>query len=428
MNDCRRRGATSQPMNDCRYRRATSQRTRQRGVSLVESLVAFVVLALGTAAAAHLQGQLRLAGDVARERSEAIRFGQAASEDMRSFATLDGTPGQRSFTDIVSGDASVAAASSPAAHADYRIERRVDDLAFGATKSTRVAVRWHDRSGNEREVLLHSLIAGVAPAYAGSLALATGAVPSAPRGAFERAPALPLSARSLDDGRSAWKPSERGPIALVFDDRTGAIVGRCDGIAATLATRDLSAAALSGCATGRWLLVAGTIRFASTFAPDPAAAREPPLPTSIVLTLRDGDYPAPAACFSEARKTVRYLVGGGLRLDDVAADATAAAAGLAAWDETGDRFLAWHCVVTPRADGRWSGRVVLRGDGWTIGAGSNEHRVCRYLPTSANAIDANIAAASDDVDVGTALLGRNFLVVGGNERCPGDPRTEPYQP
>ena len=102
--------------------------------------------------------------------------------------------------------------------------------------------------------------------------------------------------------------------------------------------------------------------------------------------------------------------------------------GLATWDETGDRFLAWHCVVTPRAEGRWSGRVGMRGDGWTIGTGSNEHRGCRYLPASANAIDANIAAAGDDVDVSVALLGRNFLVVGGNERCPSDPRTEPYQP
>jgi len=276
--------------------------------------------------------------------------------------------------------------------------------------------------------VLYSLIAGIAPAYAGALALATGAVPSAPLGAFERAPTLPLTARRLDGGRSAWKPSEHGPIALVFDDRSGAIVGRCDGIAATLATRDLSAAALSGCTAGRWLLVAGTIRFASRNALDPAGAGEQPLPTAVAITLRDGDYPAPAACFSEARKTVRYLVDGNLRLDDVAVDATAAAAGLVAWDETGDRFVAWHCIVTPRADGRWSGRVVLRGDGWIIGAGGNERRICRYLPASAKAIDANIAAAGEDVDVGAALLGRNFLVVGGSERCPNEPRTEPYQP
>ena len=276
--------------------------------------------------------------------------------------------------------------------------------------------------------MLHSLIAGIAPAYAGSLALATGVVPSAPSGAFERAPTMPLTARRLGDGRCAWKPSERGPMALVFDDRSGAIVGRCDGVASTLATRDLSAPALSGCTTGRWLLVAGTIRFASTTSTDPATAPEAPLPTSVALTLRDGDYPAPAACVSEARKTVRSLVDGSLRLDDVAADATAADRGLAAWDETGDRFLAWHCIVTPRADGRWSGRVALRGDGWTIGAGSDERRVCRYLPASANAIDANIAAAGDDVDVGAVLLGRNFLVVAGSQRCPSEPRTEPYQP
>ena len=140
-------------MTTCPHRGATSRRRRQRGISLVESLVAFVVLALGTAAAAHLQSQLRLSGDVARERSEAIRFGQAASEDMRSFAALDEAPGQRSYTDIVSGDVSVPAASSPAAHADYRIERRIDHLAFGAAKSTRVAVRWRDRGGNEREIM-----------------------------------------------------------------------------------------------------------------------------------------------------------------------------------------------------------------------------------------------------------------------------------
>ena len=414
-------------MTACPHRGAMSHRQRQRGVSLIESLVAFAVLALGTAAAAHLQSQLHAAGDVARERSEAIRLAQGASEDMRAFTVVDRAPGQRSFADITSGDASVSA-SSAAAHADYRIERRIDDVAFGATKSTRAAVRWRDRDGIEREVVLHSFIAAIAPAYAGSLALATGAVPGAPRGAFERAPTLPLTARRLGDGRSAWKPSERGPIALVFDDRSGAVIGRCDAVATTLATRDLSAAAISQCATGRWLLVGGTVRFTSTSPPDAASAHEPPLATAVAITLRDSDYPAPPACFSEARKTVRYVVDGSLHVDDVAADATAAAAGLASWDETGDRFLAWHCVVTPRADGRWSGSVALLGDGWTIGAGRNERRICRYAAAAANAIDANIASARDDVDVGTPLLNRSFLVIRGSDSCPSDPRTEPYQP
>jgi len=409
-------------------RHATSGVRRQRGISLVESLVAFVILALGTAAVAHLQSELRLAGDVARERSEAVRLAQATSEEMRSFAVLDAAPGLHAFGDITSGEASVAAASSPAAaHADYRIVRRIDALAFGAGKSTQVAVQWRDRGGNAREVVLQSFIAGVAPSYAGSLALASGAVTGAPRGAFERALTVPLTARSLGGGRSAWKPSEQAPVALVFDDRTGAVVSRCDGIAASLATRDLSAAALAGCATGSWLLVAGTIRFTSATSPGAAGPPEP-LATAVAIALRDGDYPAPAACFVEARKTVRHVVDGSLRLDDVAADATAAALGLAAWEDTGDRFLAWHCVVTPRPDGRWSGRIELRGSGWAIGAGSNQRRVCRYVPAGGSAIDANIGSAGDDVDIGAALLGRNFVVVPGDERCPSEPRTEPYQP
>jgi type II secretory pathway pseudopilin PulG len=392
-------------------RPSTPLRTRQRGVSLLESLVAFVVLALGTAAVAQLQSHLRLAADVARERSEAVRLGQQAFEDLRSFAALDDAPGRRTYAGIESGDTDVAASSST--HADYRIERRIDDLGFGATKGTRVAVRWSDRSGATREVVLHSFIAGVAPAYAGSLALATGAITSAPRGAYERAPTLPLTARNLGDGRSAWMPIEGGTTALVFDNRTGAVVGRC-GAAAILATRDLSADALTACAAGRWLLAAGTIRFTSATPPDAAAAREPPLATAVAIALRDGDYPTPAACFTEARKTVRFVVAGSLHLEDVAADATAAAAGLAAWDETGDRFLGWHCVVAPRADGHWSGRVALVAAGWTIGAGGGDRRVCRYAEPSHDAI----IAPGDDENVGAALLGRNFLVVRGSDNCP----------
>lgn len=405
-----------------------SFRRHQRGVSVLESLVAFVVLAIGTAAVAQLQTQLRLAGDVARERSEAVRLGQQASEALRAFAALDGAPGQRTFAAIASGDEPAVAASSPAAHAQYTIERRIDSLGFDATKATRVAVRWSDRAGGAREVVLHSFIAGVAPAYAGSLALATGTIPGAPRGAFERAPTLPLTARNLGDGRSAWKPSERDRMAWVFDNRSGAVVGRCDAVATTIATGDLSAAALLGCETGRWLLVAGTVRFTSASPPDAGAAREAPLAGAIAITLGDGTYPAPPACFSEARKTVRFSVDGNLHVVDVAVDATAAAAGLPAWEETDDRFLAWHCIVTPRADGRWSGRVALVADGWTIGTGGGERRVCRYRGSVPDAIDANIATAGSDADVGTALLGRNFLVVRGSDSCPDETRTEPHPP
>lgn len=404
-------------------------RHRQRGVSLLESLVAFVVLAAGSAAVAQLQTHVRLASDVARERSEALRLGQDALETMRAFTGLDGAPGEPTYAAIASVDVSVDAASSPAAHPAYRVEQRVDDDAAGGMKAVAVAVRWTDRSGIAQEVVLHSFIARIAPAYAGSLALRAGAVPAFARGADDRAPTLPLTARNLGDGRSAWKPDERGTVALVFDNRSGAIIGRCDSVAASTATRDLSAADLAGCATGRWLLASGTIRFTDSVPPDAATAHQAPLDTALALALRDGDYPAAPTCFSAAKKTVRFVRDGSVQIVDVDADATPGSAGLADWDDSGDRFIAWHCVVAPRADGRWSGRITLLAHGWTIGTGSGDRRVCRFAaaPTQA-AEDANIASAGDDLDVGTALLGRNFLVVRGSESCPSAEGAEPHQP
>ena len=398
----------------------------QRGVSLLESLVAFVVLAAGAAAVAQLQSRLGLAGEVARERSEAVRLGATAIEEMRSFTALDGPAGQRTYAAVVSGEWAVEAASSPALQGAFRIEQRVDGAAFAATKAASVVVRWTDRQGGEREVGLHSLVAGVAPVYSGALGLAGTAIPGAARGAAERAPTIPLTARRLGDGRSVWKPSERGTTALVFDDRSGAVVGRCDGISTATTTRDLGAADLARCEAGHWLLAAGTIRFTSSVPADAASARDMPLPASVAIVLRDGGDAAAPTCFSEARKTVSYSADGSTRIDDVGIDESPASIGVSRWDDSGDRFLAWHCIVTPRADGRWSGRIAVVPAGWAVGTSDPAHRVCRYL---ADTEAAPTDAGGDVVDVSTALPGRNFLVVRGSESCPGAAvRTAQQQP
>ena len=93
-----------------------------------------------------------------------------------------------------------------------------------------------------------------------------------------------------------------------------------------------------------------------------------------------------------------------------------------------DRFLAWHCTVTPRADGRWSGRVALAGAGWTIGTGAGDRRVCRHASTTDLPIDANIGPEGDYGDVGAALPVRNFLVVRGSDACPDGRSIEQHQP
>jgi len=389
-------------------------RSRQRGVTLLEAVVAFFVLAAGSVAVAALQRELHVAADVSRERSQALRVAEDDVEQLRAFATIEGPPGTRSYAAIAS--AVVEAASAPGT-TPYRIERSVDAVAFAGAKATRVAVRWSDRRGGENAIVLHGFVAALDPQYSGSLALDGGAVRSAPRGMLGRSPGVPLTAKRLDDGRSAWKPVETGTTAWLFDDRSGAVVGVCDGIAAATRSADLDATALAACAAGRWLFVGGTVRVSAT-APA-AAASLSPTALAIRIELQDGVYPAPAACVGEAMKTVRVVDDGGVHVADVALDATAASVGVAVWQETGDRFLSWHCVVAPRGDGRWSGRIAVVANGWTIGAGGGDGRVCRVASADEQAtIDANIAAAQVDADVGSALLGRHFVVVRGSDACP----------
>jgi Tfp pilus assembly protein PilV len=392
-----------------------ASRSRQRGVTLLEALVAFFVLAAGSVAVAALQRELHLAGDVARERSEALRIGEQAIEDVRAFASIDGPPGARTYGAIATGS-SVVDAASGVARTGYRIERVVDDVAFAGAKATTVAVRWSDRRGGAHSVVLHTVVAALDPQYSGSLALQGSAIRSAPRGALGRDPGLPLTAKRLDGERSAWKPLENGTTAWLFDDRTAAVVGVCDGIAATTRTADLDTAALDRCTPGRWLIVSGTVR-AAVSAPATAATLSPAA-LAIRIDLEDGVYPAPAACVGSARKTVRFVDDGGIHLVDVALDARPPSLGVAAWDESGDRFVAWQCLVAPRSDGRWSGRIELVASGWTIGRGDGDGRVCRFASSDdAAANDANIAAARV-TDAAAALVGRHFVVVRGSAPCP----------
>ena len=142
-------------------------------------------------------------------------------------------------------------------------------------------------------------------------------------------------------------------------------------------------------------------------------------------------------CNVEAMKTVRWWPAATSDRGGAARRAPARSAWLLA--RTGTDIVAYRCIVTPRADGRWSGRSALVPAGWTIGGGSGEHRVCRYAADAdgSGAIDANIEHPADYVDVAGALLAQNFLVVARRPGVPGGARrrlptagigTVPHQP
>ena len=139
---------------------------RQRGTTLIEALVAFLVLSLGALALARMQGQLRLNADLARQQSEAVRLAQQEMESLRAFGAVDGSAGSRSFNAIASHARDIDAGATI-----YELMGDVSPAGVPHAKAVSISVSWTDRSSASHSFVLHSLITGFDPALSGALAL-----------------------------------------------------------------------------------------------------------------------------------------------------------------------------------------------------------------------------------------------------------------
>jgi Tfp pilus assembly protein PilV len=397
-------------------------RRRQRGTTLLEGLVALLVLALGMFSVGRVQTQLRLNADMARQRSEAVRLAQEDLERLRAFSVIAATAGARAYADIVNATTTVDASTGYASNTRYQVARSITPGDAPNAKNASVAVSWADRTGSEHQVVLNSVIGGSNPAYSGALNVA----PAAPamRPVLARSPRIPLAAKDLGNGTSAFKPVSGGTMALLLSNATGQVVGRCTGVSAALATQDLTIVNLGSCEGQSGSLLSGVVRFSTAGAPVAGQANEVPPALAVALTLGAGSYPAAPVCVSEAMKTVSIAAGAlgtsGMQLRTVPIGATPASVGASAWTETGDRHVAYHCVVYPLASGLWSGRSTVVPSGWTLGTGPDDRRVCRYSTDldGSGSIDANAEHPASYVNVDGPLAHQNFLVIKGSETCP----------
>ncbi|MEP7296933.1 MAG: hypothetical protein ABI702_12160 [Burkholderiales bacterium] len=145
----------------------TPTRHAQRGTTLLEALVAFLVLSLGMIGLARVQSHLRLDSDVARQRSEATRLAQEDMETLRGFATTSPAAGMRSFDAIASASRTVSGVTA------YQLDREVAAADAPQAKLASITVSWVDRSGGAQQIVLHSIIAGADPVLSSALALAS---------------------------------------------------------------------------------------------------------------------------------------------------------------------------------------------------------------------------------------------------------------
>ncbi|HJV63146.1 MAG TPA: hypothetical protein VJ743_19515 [Albitalea sp.] len=394
-----------------------AQRT-QRGTSLVEALVASLVLSLGLIGIARLQMHLRLAADIARQRSEAVHLAREDLETLRSFSTMDATSSGRSYAEVAPAASDIGPASGYSSNTTYRLTRSV--AGAHGYRAVDTAVDWDDRSGQPQRVVLHSAVAAIAPALSGALSARAVAQPlKTVRG---RSAFIPSVAKDLGNGTSALRSNEAGSVAFVFDNITGRISARCTEVPATTPTRDLVSSDLGGCTAASGLLLAGVVRLSLATPPDPARANDTPLPLSVALRLDGPAAATPPECASEAQKTVAIATAAGTQRESVPIAATPATFGVASWVDLGERFVAYHCVVTP-VEGVWSGRSTVQARGWRIGLAPTEFRVCRYSADQdgSGRIDRNSEHPDAYSDVDRTLMQQNFLIVRGDQACPAAP-------
>jgi len=352
-----------------------------RGVSLIEALVAMVVLGVGILGVLGMQTTLRQNADLSRQRSEAVRIAQQEVENARAFTSLGTTLDNSGFGDIgTPATATVSPDQQANANTVYGVTRTVPTFTYQGAKTFVVDVAWQDRSGSTESVRLSTNVAPIAPELAGSLGVPgnTGAV-SRP---FGRNPAIPPGALTQTGGTtSVFTPPNAGSVSWTFNNTSSEITRVCT----------------PTCTDTRLLLLSGFVRFATgNVQPTAANAETPPgtaLPVSVQVTMVAPNAGSIVTCFSGAT--------------------------------VGDA-VAYFCAVpvTSGAPFRYSGRSQVRlGPPNTLSAdaASTSFKVCRYTPVQSDIPPGgNFDHPLDYVDVTTPLTGQNFLVVRGAFTCPGN--------
>lgn len=357
----------------------------QRGVSLVEAIVAMAVMAFGMLAIVGLQATMRLNSDIAKQRGEAVRIAQEAIEDWRAFSVIDTVGGRLAYADI--GTAAPAVVNGYTTNTEYTLTLTVADAPVVGLKAVRASVAWMDRAGQNQTVALSSLIARADPALSGVLSLAASGAPV--RQPMGRHPGIPVKAKDLGDGTSAFKPpgANGDTVAWVFNNASGVITSVCV-VSAMIPTSDLELADVTAdCLDQPSLAISGFVRFSLG---NPANASAPS-GTQIdlgVLALAAGVEFANGECFAEAVQSPPLT------------------------------YTAYYCRVPRSADSTWTGRTEL-GPPLDL----TLYDVCRYTGVTGENADHPAVYVHLDQSIGS----QNFLVVTQGVTCPS-PATAPHQP
>lgn len=220
----------------------------ESGFTLVEAMIALLIMAFGMLAIAGFQITLTRSADVAKQRSEAVRLAQQTIEQLRSYVRLDsdGVGNQVDYTsDLQSGQDTIVGGAAYNANVyssnttflrTWTVTR--DGTAAIAAdgsdpqKWIAVTVQWADRSAASptaynQSVTLTSVISSSDPGAIRFIQNNAGSTTN--RKPKNRSINIPYPAQDLGHGRSAFRPGGAANVYFVFDNVTGLVTYRCTG-------------------------------------------------------------------------------------------------------------------------------------------------------------------------------------------------------
>lgn len=415
---------------------------REAGFTLVEALIALLVVAFGMLAIAGFQMTLSRGADVAKQRSEAVRLAQEKMEYLRSFAAVDTDSTKVDYTaDVVSSATpEVITAGSTYLGSVYRsntnfrrswtVTRNGTTAAVGTDlqKWITVTVDWADRTGTSstdynQSVTLRSVVSRSDPSN--MRMWTTNAASTTNRTPKNRDIDIPYPATDLGNGTSGFRPGGSSNVYFIFDNNSGEVTHRCTGT--------VVAAASTNCTNLTAYLVSGYIYYTD----DNVSASD------LTVTVGSGN---------NSLKTVKGLATTNpVGFQFIAPTASASAEcfvedqmvrssdnAIVTYDPTASSgqknyaFTTYLCAITPVVvvsgqTARWFGQFLITpASTWTLGTGSGNYKVCRF--SGDYDYDNSITNAEHPLYyrgvIGT-LDNQNYVVIPGNRTCPSDTEATP---
>ncbi|TMH36765.1 MAG: hypothetical protein E6H58_01100 [Betaproteobacteria bacterium] len=210
----------------------TSNRHSSSGFTLLEALIATLVLSFGMLSVAVFQTRLASNTDVAKQRSEATRFAQQKMECLRSFSQIASAPAlslncsgamaASSWADTRSGSDTPISQTNASFARTWIVGGTPADLL----RSVSVRVGWSDRNGRANAVTLASTLSKSDPADIGGLTMppVDGGINYRPKG---RNLAIPIPAIQLGGSNSGKSAAQFDSQWLVFGNAVGDVIAVC---------------------------------------------------------------------------------------------------------------------------------------------------------------------------------------------------------